>query len=442
LDALLSPRIAALQRRLERGDRRTLEEFWREVAAVGTPLIELIPGDDGHALVTFLWREGASPSELEPLRTVVVVSLLTGPDLPTHQLRRLPGSDLWHRSYRVRTDVRTSYWLSPSDALLSCFEQDRERWVEKFDALCRQRVIIPDPLNRHPFPESGPPAVSCVALPHAAPQPWLAARDGVPAGQVTHQKFRSATLDNERDVWLYTPPGSGTESEPHPLLVIFDGKSYVDWMAAPTTLDNLLAAGLLPPVTAVFVGNVRRAQELGGLPAFVDFLTDELLPWVRARSGATADPARTVIAGSSLGGFAATFAAVRRPDVFGNVLSQSGAFGWTQEGERDREWLLREIDRRPALPVRFWLDVGQFETVPLFGPHPGADGPSGLAANRRLRDVLQAKGYEVHYTEFAGGHDYICGGRALPRRRETRGLCPRVRAQCPRRTGRLERLRG
>jgi enterochelin esterase family protein len=178
-------------------------------------------------------------------------------------------------------------------------------------------------------------------------------------------------------------------------------------MAAPTTLNNLIAAGQLPPLVAVFVGNVRRAQELGRSPAFVDCLTEELLPWVRARAVVTANPAGTVIAGSSLGGFAATFAAVRRPDIFGNVLSQSGAFNWWPRGQPDWEWLIHDIERQPHLPVRFWLDVGCFEDVPRFGPTPEEDGPTLLETNRNLRDILQAKGYEVHYTEFAGSHDYI-----------------------------------
>lgn len=54
------------------------------------------------------------------------------------------------------------------------------------------------------------------------------------------------------------------------------------------------------------------------------------------------------------------------------------------------------------LPVRFYMDVGLLET----GPTPD-NGPDMVVVNRHLRDVLQAKGYFVHYSEFNGGHEYL-----------------------------------
>ena len=35
------------------------------------------------------------------------------------------------------------------------------------------------------------------------------------------------------------------------------------------------------------------------------------------------------------------------------------------------------------------------------------NGGSILVPNRHVRDVLRAKGYEVFYQEFVGGHDYV-----------------------------------
>jgi enterochelin esterase-like enzyme len=52
------------------------------------------------------------------------------------------------------------------------------------------------------------------------------------------------------------------------------------------------------------------------------------------------------------------------------------------------------------VPLRFYLEVGLFERI-------SCDVGSQSQANLHMRDVLVAKGYEVDYRNFPGGHDYF-----------------------------------
>jgi enterochelin esterase-like enzyme len=122
---------------------------------------------------------------------------------------------------------------------------------------------------------------------------------------------------------------------------------------------------------------------------------------------ASRDPRQTVIGGSSLGGVAATCAALHHPQTFGNVLSESGAYHrapakTSSDSETDYEpyWIVKQFITSRKLPLRFYLDAGTEEFNPAFSG-------SILVGNQTLRDVLLAKGYEVHFQEFAGGHDYL-----------------------------------
>jgi enterochelin esterase-like enzyme len=136
-------------------------------------------------------------------------------------------------------------------------------------------------------------------------------------------------------------------------------------------------------------------------PPFAEFLARELIPWVRRGYRVTDDPARTAIAGSSLGGLAAAFAAFKHPEVFGNVLSLSGSFNWAPRDDAEPEWLARQLAAGPKLPLRFYLEAGRQEN------RLRPDGTSLLGSNRHLRTVLQAKGYDVRYREFNGGHSIL-----------------------------------
>ena len=391
-----SPRVAALQQAIEAGDQSALDTFWQEIVAQGAPLVEP-SADDDHVLLTFLWRAA------EPIDHVLLFGGPSHGDMSSNRLLHLADTDLWYLTYRVRKDLRTTYQFSPNDSLIP-FDK-----VEDWAA--RLATWRPDPLNSHTFvfskdendPGDFEMIVSVIELPDAPPQPWSDLRPGVPAGRVELHRVRSETLGNERRVRVYTPPGYTTDGEPYGLLLLFDGQACIDLLAVPTVLDNLLAESHIPSLVAVMVDNPDREARNRELPChqpFADFLVRELLPWARARYHVTDDPARTIVGGESYGGLAATFAGLRHPEVFGNVLSQSGSFWWKPDGEEEHEWLTRQFVDSPALPLRFYLDVGLLENT-----YDG--GPSQRCTNRHMRDVLRAKGYPVHYVEYNGGHDYV-----------------------------------
>jgi hypothetical protein len=53
-ETLASPRVAALQKELEVGNRAALENFWQEVTKQGAPLVEPIEGQIRNVWLTFL----------------------------------------------------------------------------------------------------------------------------------------------------------------------------------------------------------------------------------------------------------------------------------------------------------------------------------------------------------------------------------------------------
>ncbi len=401
-DATRSPSLSALRAALERGETKALDVFWEDVARHGTPLVEQICDDELCVDVTFLWRAVA------PVGNVGVVSSLDGyasERMPTkHTMEHLPGTDLWYKTYRLRADLRTTYELSPDDALVPAGAG--LSWRERYPNL------QPDLLNPVRFvilcEEGGPLdeeiVSSILTLPAAAPQPWVVPHPDVPSGTVMLHHLRSSILGNERRIWVYTPASYAPDGGPYHLLLLFDGWFQLRVLAALTSLDNLIAAGAVPPLVAVLIDNPdeeTRNRELPGHAPFVDFLAEELLSWVRTRYAVTDDPARTVTGGYSFGGLAAAYASLRRPDLFGNVLAQSPACRWKPDGDEEYEWLARQYVSAPFAPRNFYIDAGVLET----GPRD--EGPNRLVAIRHFRDILRAKGYSVHYAEYAGGHDYI-----------------------------------
>src|SRR6185436_14313284 len=82
-----SPRLMALARKVNAGNRAALKQFWEEVQGK-TPLVEPVPGDDQLRRVTFLWRGGAEASEVR-----LEAQILPGSE--DSELMRLANTDVW-----------------------------------------------------------------------------------------------------------------------------------------------------------------------------------------------------------------------------------------------------------------------------------------------------------------------------------------------------------
>jgi enterochelin esterase-like enzyme len=226
-----------------------------------------------------------------------------------------------------------------------------------------------------------------------------------PSGSVVERMVRSAKYGRERRVWVYTPTGypdaCGTGC---PLVVAFDGGVYLDAIPLPAILDSMIASKALQPTIALLIDNASGAERLADLanqPRFAEFMSDELMPWLRSNWKVTANPSRTIITGSSAGGLASAYLAFLHPELFGNVLSQSGALWRGSAGSNNApfEWLTTEYAATGKRPVRFFVDVGSAES----GGAMNGTAPSILDANRRFRDVLTSKGYSVQYFEVPLG---------------------------------------
>jgi enterochelin esterase-like enzyme len=323
-------------------------------------------------------------------------------DFVMHQIAL---TDVWYMTACLPAGARFTYSLSLNDPLVFNGPQPQ-----------RMATMQADPLNPKRWGCTEDASLfdcqSIAELPGAVPQPWLVRNSSVAAGTVEKHTTHSELLKNDHDLSVYLPAGYAPVGTPYDLVIIFDESAYLTKVLTPVILDNLIAAKKIPPTVAVLIANPSsdtRMKELSPNAKFADFLAGDLVPWMRAHYNVTHDPADTVVAGSSLGGLAATYAGYEHSEVFGNVLCQSGSFWWAPDHSAapaegtitETGWMAKQFIASPKLALKFYLDAGTFEYDVL------GTGGSILETSRHMRDVLLAKGYEVHYQQFVGGHDYL-----------------------------------
>ena len=396
-----SQQLATLLTALDRSDPDALEAFWKNIEKQHSPLIEELPIRPSDALYTFLWHA-------DPMDDVVNVRL--GAVFPTHTnndaFQRLGKSDVWYTSYVLPKDARLIYRIRvPQGIQQSPLARDR------FTVDGVRYEMFRDPLNPRVFPEGSQPPdnQSIVEGPAARQNPYVEMRKDVPSGSLEKFDIDSKILRGKRTITMYTPAGYTRTSKPAAFMLVFDAEPYIDLVATPTILGNMISKSVIPSVIAAFVhSKATRDNDLPPNADFQKFIGAELMPWIRERYRVSKDPKFNVAAGSSLGGLAAAYTAFSHPEIFGEVISQSGSYWWSPQYLTDISpspnagWMIKQFAESAPKRIRFYMEAGIWESAGM------------LSSNRMLHSVLKGKGYQVSYSEFLGGHYYAYWQQTLP----------------------------
>ena len=171
--------------------------------------------------------------------------------------------------------------------------------------------------------------------------------DGQLLGLGTQHILKSIILEEERPIIVSLPIGYNNSKANYPVLYVLDGLQNIKHTVG--TLELLTESGLIPPLILVGIESLDRTRDLtpsnagenvhggtgnsgipqsGGAPKFLEFLREELIPFVETNY--RTHPYR-ILEGHSLGGLFSVYTLMESKDLFDAFIIEAPALWWNNE---------------------------------------------------------------------------------------------------------------
>jgi enterochelin esterase family protein len=235
----------------------------------------------------------------------------------------------------------------------------------------------------------------------------------IPHGEVRKVWYQSTTMNQQRRLHIYFPPGYDNSKAKYPVFYLLHGGGDEDsgWSTigrAGFILDNLIAAGKAKPMLVVMPnGSLPRPNFVPGAPpdpaanaAFQDRFVSELLkdvvPFVEKNYRVTPGAAHRAIAGLSMGGGQTTRVITTNPDAFAYAAIWSSGVNpaLTADFEKRAAVFLDSADKVNKSFKLLSISCGDKDTLAING-------------SKNLDELLKKRNIKHEMNISAGGHTWI-----------------------------------
>lgn len=177
-------------------------------------------------------------------------------------------------------------------------------------------------------------------------------KDNQLLGLGTQHILKSKILQEQRPIIISLPLGYENSNANYPVLYLLDGLGNIKHQIG--TVELLTDSGVIPPMIIVGIESLDRSRDLtpsnagqdvyggvgkagipqsGGAPKFLQFLEEELIPYVESNF-------RThsfrLLEGHSFGGLFCTYVLMEKPDIFDAFIIQAPALWWNKEEMKEK----------------------------------------------------------------------------------------------------------
>ncbi|OFY43595.1 MAG: hypothetical protein A2Z69_01055 [Bacteroidetes bacterium RBG_13_44_24] len=247
-------------------------------------------------------------------------------------------------------------------------------------------------------------------------------KNGVPHGTVTKIWYRSAVLDMDRRVYVYTPAGYEGGTAKYPVFYLLHGAggdedAWTNMGRTAQIMDNLIAQGKAKPMIVVMTnGNANQAgaqNEVPPLPEvqgeqgmaayqryagkFEEHLVKDVVPFIEKNFRTFTGKDNRAVAGLSMGGAHTQTITNNNPGMFSYI----GVFsmGIMSFGPQTQDAAKIEAERNAKLEILknsgyklYWIACGKDDFV-----------YKGVVT---LRETLDKLNFKYIYRESTGGHTW------------------------------------